>query len=148
SLSLDPDIVVVPYEPSCKADLCSVAAKTRGQVYVTAEELTGDIAFQGLDVRYRQVGLRRSRHIWLAYRNNRRELIGAAIAYRGPLGLNFSFLENRCDLLMLPSLSETESGKASTALLGAAVKAYENFELEDVPLIASEFNVPALLKMG
>src|SRR5262249_32128059 len=64
------------------------------------------------------------------------------------LGLNFSFLENRCDLLMLPSLSETESGKASTALLGAAVKAYENFELEDVPLIASEFNVPALLKMG
>ena len=148
SLSLDGDIVVVPYEPSCKTDLCSLAAKTRGQVYVTAEELTGDLAFQGLDVRYRQVGLRRSRHVWLAYLKSRREPIGAAIAYRGPLGLNFSFLENRCDLLMLPSLSDAEIEKASAALLDAAVKAYENFELGEIPLIASEFNLPALLTIG
>ena len=49
---------------------------------------------------------------------------------------------------MLPSLSDTEIEKASAALLSAAVSTYENFELEEIPLIASEFNVPALLKVG
>jgi hypothetical protein len=148
SLPVDENIVVVPYGPTYKADLCSLAARTRGHVYVAAEELTGDVPFNALDIRYRQVGLKRSRHVWLAYRNDGRELLGAAVAYRGPLGLNFSFLENRCDLLLLPSLSETEMESASIALLQGAMKAYENFELEDIPLIASESNVPALLKVG
>jgi hypothetical protein len=148
SLSLEGDIRLVPYEPSYKADLCALAAQTRGHVYVAAEELTGDVPLQSLDVLYRQVGLRRYRQVWLAYRNKSKEPVGAAIAYRGPLGLNFSFLENRCDLLLSPSLSAIESGRASAALLGAAVTAYEKFELEHIPLIASEQDVPALLKLG
>jgi hypothetical protein len=148
SLSSDGDIIVVPYEPSRKADLCSLAARTRGHVYVAAEELTGDVPFNGLDIRYRQVELRRYRHVWLAYSKDKKGPIGAAIAYRGPLGLNFSFLENRCDLLLLPSLSDIETERASAALLSSAVGVYENFELGDIPLIASEHNVPALLKVG
>jgi hypothetical protein len=53
-----------------------------------------------VDELYRGVGLRRTRHVWLAYRANKEEPVGAAIAYRGPLGVNFSYLENRCDLLL------------------------------------------------
>jgi hypothetical protein len=94
------------------------------------------------------VGLRRTRHVWLAYNKRQNRPIGAAIAYRGPLGLNFSFLENRCDLLLLPSLPETELASAAAALLNAAVTAYENFELEHIPVIVSEDNISVLLNLG
>jgi hypothetical protein len=62
--------------------------------------------------------------------------------------LNFSFLENRCDLLFSPSLSEAEVGSAAAALLASAVTAYDNFELEHIPVIVSESSVPPLLKLG
>jgi hypothetical protein len=148
SLPADGGIRVIPYESSYKADLCSIAATTRGHVYVAAEELAGDVSFKALDLLYRQVDLRRSRHVWLAYRKGKSEPIGAAIAYRGPLGLNFSFLENRCDLLLSPSLSEAEIQSAAAALLGAAVTAYENFELQQIPLIAGDNALPALSRLG
>ncbi len=148
SLPADGGIRVIPYDLSYRADLCSIAATTRGTVYVAAEELAGDVSFKALDLLYRQVGLRRSRHVWLAYRKGKSEPIGAAIAYRGALGLNFSFLENRCDLLLSPSLSETEIQSAAAALLGAAVAAYENFELEHIPLVVGDHAVPALARLG
>ena len=139
---------IVNYDPNCNKDLCSIAEKTKGRVYVAAEELAGDVTFKALDLLYRRVGLRRTRHVWLAYDKRQNRPIGAAIAYRGPLGLNFSFLENRCDLLLLPSLSEAELKSATAALLNAAVTAYENFEMEHIPVIVSEDNVPVLLNLG
>jgi hypothetical protein len=148
SLASDVGISLVPYDPSHNQALCSMASLTRGHVYVAAEELTGDVPFKGLDGLYRRVGLRRTRHVWLAYRKGKDELMGAAIAYRGPLGLNFSFLENRCDLLLPSYLSAAEMETASSALLGAALSAYENFELEEIPVIASENAITALTKLG
>jgi hypothetical protein len=148
SLPADPGVRLVPYEASHNRDLCAMASLTRGHVYVAAEELAGDVTFKGLDGLYRRVGLRRTRHVWLAYRKTKDELMGAVIAYRGPLGLNFSFLENRCDLLLPSYLSPAELESASTSLLGAAATAYENFELEDIPVIAAEHNIPALGKLG
>lgn len=139
---------VVPYEPSHRADLCALAAAVRGNVYVIAEELAGDVSFNALDLLYRRVGLRRTRHVWLAYGNTKREPIGAAIVYRGPLGLNFSFLENRCDLLLSPSLSESEIHSTAAALLGEAVTAYDSFELEHIPVVANENSAAALSKLG
>jgi hypothetical protein len=92
--------------------------------------------------------LRRSRHVWLAYRANKEEPIGAAIAYRGPLGINFSYLENRCDLLLLPTLPDSEVADVSSALLTAASAAYEDFELDEIPVIADEMATHALVKLG
>jgi hypothetical protein len=148
AMPVDGTVRVVNYDPACKADLCSLAAVTKGHVYVAAEELEGDVSFKALDLLYRRVGLRRTRHVWLAYSKRQNKPIGAAIVYRGPLGLNFSFLENRCDLLFSPALSEAEVTSAASALLTSAVTAYENFELEHIPVIVSENSVPALLKVG
>jgi hypothetical protein len=144
----DTGVKVVAYEQSRNRDLCAIASMTRGNVYVIAEELAGDVPFKSLDGLYRRVGLRRTRHVWLAYRKGKDEVMAAAIAYRGPLGLNFSFLENRCDLLLPSHLSTTEVEAAASALLAAASTAYDNFELEDIPLISSENAVPALQKLG
>src|SRR6267143_637968 len=76
------------------------------------------------------------------------ELVGAAIAYRGPLGLNFSYLENRCDLLLHPSLPESDALGVVASLLKASSVAYRDFELDAIPVIADQISVPALLKLG
>jgi hypothetical protein len=148
SMPVDGTTRVVNYDPVHGPDLCGLAEVTKGHVYVAAEELGGDVSFKALDLLYRRVGLRRTRHVWLAYNKRQSKPIGAAIAYRGPLGLNFSFLENRCDLLLSPSLSETELLSAAAALLSTAVTAYENFELEHIPVIVSETSMPTLRQLG
>jgi hypothetical protein len=141
-------IRVVPYSASHKSALLEIASRARGRIYVVAEELEQDTEFETVAELYRSVGLRRSRHVWLAYRANKEEPIGAAIAYRGPLGINFSYLENRCDLLLLPTLPDSEVADVSSALLTAASAAYKDFELAEIPVIADEMATHALVKLG
>lgn len=141
-------IRTVPYNSSHKQALCAIASAARGNIYVTAEELRSDVEFEAVDELYRRVGLRRTRHVWLAYRGNRDEPVGAAIAYRGPLGLNFSYLENRCDLLLNPALPESDALSVVASLLRASSVAYRDFELDEIPVIADQIAVPALLKLG
>jgi hypothetical protein len=139
---------VVPYDPSHKEALVAIASAARGGIYVTAEELSEDVELEATDELYRRVGLRRTRRIWLAYRDNKSEPIGAALAYRGPLGTNFSYLENRCDLLLLPTLPESDVMDIVQSLLKASSVAYGDFELDEIPLIADEMATHALLKLG
>jgi hypothetical protein len=141
-------IRTVAYNSSHKAALAAIATAARGSIYVAAEELTGDVEFEAIDELYRRVGLRRIRRVWLAYRGNKEEPIGAAIAYRGPLGLNFSYLENRCDLLLNPTLPESEALGVVTSLLKASAAAYRDFELDEIPVITDQIAVPALLRLG
>ena len=144
----EPEVNVVAYEPSQKATLCAFAAGVRGQIYVVAEGLAGDVEFAGINQLYRRVGLRRTRHVWLAYRTGTQEVLGAVIAYRGPLGINFSYLENRCDLLISPTVSQNETSAVARALLRAAVEAYQDFELDEIPLIANDHAAQACRHLG
>lgn len=141
-------IRLVPYDPSHKEALCEIARASRGQVYLNAEELGLDVELKAVDELYRSVGLRRTRQVWLAYQGLRNEPIGAAIAYRGPLGANFSFLENRCDLLLHPKLPESEVPDVVTTLLKASFAAYEDFELDAVPVIADALASLVLVQLG
>ena len=141
-------VSVVPYDRSQKAALCAIASAVRGNVYISAEDLDRDVEFQEVDELYKQVGLRRTRQVWLAYRRHTDEPLGAALAYRGPLGINFSYLENRCDLLLSSTLSQSEVSDVVASLLRAASAAYHDFELDEIPLIADEIANDALLKLG
>jgi hypothetical protein len=141
-------IRTVAYNASHKGALSVIASAARGNIYVTAEELTGDVEFEAVDELYRRVGLRRTRHVWLAYKGNKAEPVGAAIAYRGPLGLNFSYLENRCDLLLHPTLPASEALGVVASLLKASSVAYRDFELDEIPVITDQIAVPAMLKLG
>lgn len=144
----EPEVYVVAYDPSQKAMLCAVAAAVRGHLYVVAEGLAGDVEFRGIDQLYRQVGLRRTRHVWIAYRTRTQELLGAAIAYRGPLGINFSYLENRCDLLISPNVSSADAPGVARGLLRAVSPAYDNFELDEIPLVADAHSAEACRQLG
>jgi hypothetical protein len=148
SLPTQNRIRVVPYDASHQEAFLEIAAAARGSIYVAAEELEHDVEFNAVDELYRRVGLRRTRHVWLAYRAHKEEVVGAAIAYRGPLGVNFSYLENRCDLLLHPTLPEAEVSEAAAALLTASAEAYRDFELEEIPVIAEEMATHVLYKLG
>ncbi len=97
---------------------------------------------------YRSVGLRRTRRVWLAYRGYKDEPIGAAIAYRGPLGVNFSYIENRCVLLLHPALPDSDVAAVAASLLKASSRAYQGFELEAIPVITDEIAAAAMSQLG
>jgi hypothetical protein len=141
-------IRVVPYDPSHKRALCEFARASRGEIYVAAEELALDVELKAVDELYRNVGLRRTRQVWLAYSQGKNEPMGAALAYRGPLGANFSYLENRCDLLLHPNLADSDVSEVVVGLLGAASTAYQDFELGAIPVIADALASVVLIQLG
>jgi hypothetical protein len=141
-------VQIVPYDYSQHDALCTLAVLARGNVYVTAEELDRDVELRSVDGLYRSVGLRRTRQVWLAYRDNTDQPVGAAVAYRGPLGLNFSFIENRCDLLLHPALSAADAAAVTARLLEASLDAYTDFELDEIPVVADPAAAPALRALG
>jgi len=148
ALPTDRNIRVVAYDPSHHAALCALAILVRGSIYVKAEQLTRDVHLRAVDDMYRSVGLRRTRRVWLAYQGYKDEPIGAAIAYRAPLGINFSYIENRCDLLVHPTLPESDVPSVVASLLNACATAYEDFELDEIPVIADQTAAPGLIKLG
>jgi len=141
-------IRIVPYSPSQKEPLSTIATAARGSVYVTAEELREDVEFKAVDEMYRKVGLRRTRRVWLAYRGYKDEPIGAVIAYRGPLGVNFSYIENRCDLLLHPTVPDSEVYGVASCLLKVATSAYQGFELNAIPVITDQIAATAMTQLG
>ena len=139
---------VVPYDASHNQALCVLGTLARGPLYVQAEDLAQDVELQTIDSVYRTVGLRRTRQVWLAYRGRPDIAVGAAIAYRGPLGLNFSFLENRCDLLLHPALSGADAFAVTSALVGALGAGYADFELDEIPIVADQSATQSLHSLG
>jgi hypothetical protein len=145
----DRAVLAVPYDHSQREDLCALAIVARGGVYIRSEELDSDVELRGLDELYRRAGLRRTRQVWLAYANRHGDQpVGAALAYRGPLGVNFSYLESRCDLLLDPTLAEHMRPAVVATLLNASAAAYSDFEIDEIPIIADQVSAPALLGFG
>ena len=123
--------------------------RTRSAVFFKAEELFDeDINLDGVDQLYRRVGLRRYRRIKLVRDRRSSRLIGAALAYRGPLGMNFSFLENRCDLLIDPALSQDMALSVCNALCFSVSDTYLDFEPKVLPILIDTRQSTALLHMG
>jgi hypothetical protein len=119
-----------------KEEFVQLVRVARGAVFLRGEELDhDDVELEELDQFYRRAGLRRFRRIFVARVPRSEEILGAAVAYRGPLGFNFSFLENRCDLILRPGLSDIERKAAVCALLCEAKETYNDFEPGVLPLV-------------
>jgi hypothetical protein len=129
-------------------ELATLARRCRSQVYVSAEELDGpDLLLDEVDRLYRLVGLRRYRRIWMALTRTGLP-VAAAIAYRGPLGLNFSFLENRCDLLLSSECPPADVAAAVAALLGRAASTYDDLPLDTVMVTCDHRTAATVMVMG
>jgi hypothetical protein len=120
-----------------RSDLTEIqvfVAECRLSVFVEAEDLkSDDLGLDAVDQIYRRVGLRRYRKVFLV-RDRALDIVGVALAYRGPLGINFSFLENRCDLILRPHEALERASLICTALCGIAAGTYTSFEPEALHL--------------
>jgi hypothetical protein len=146
-----PGLVVTPVEPSSRGAFVALAVAARGPAYVAAEGLAdADLSLAGLDRLYRKVGLFRYRRVWLASRRDAAGVtpIAALVAHRGPLGLNYSFIENRADLLVAPGCPSDQLNAAAAALLDAAAETYATFRPGVFPLLADEPSAVALARTG
>ena len=141
----DRSIVVSPLD-SDRADCMRDLVTGRfGPVYVASEELDRtDLELAATDEIYRQVGLRRYRRIFAARDRATDRLLGVAIAWRGPLGFNFSFLENRCDLITAPDISSERRAAVASALLSATLPVYNDFEPGGMYLITGSIEAAVL----
>jgi hypothetical protein len=130
-------------------ELRHAVTAARSAVYCAAEALVDDdIALEAVDQLYAHVGLRRYRRILIARSTTSSGILGVAVAYRGPLGLNFSFLENRCDLILAPALSAARAREVCAALTAAVGPTYEHFEPGAVPIVIDTGYAEALRALG
>jgi hypothetical protein len=133
--------------PSDPSELRKLAAQLRGDPFVVAEGLDeDDFELARIDQAYRRVGLFRYRRGWLAHHDGR--LVAALVAYRGPLGLNYSFIENRADLLVAPECSPQQVVAVTRQLVAAASDTYRDFRPGYVPLFVDERCAPLLAATG
>jgi hypothetical protein len=131
------DLVVSPVVAENQSELSELAGAARGRVYAIAEGLTDpDFELRGIDQLYRRAGLFRYRRAWLAHQ--RGELVAALVAFRGPLGLNYSFIENRAELFVSSSCSPGSTPHVTRALLSAASECYRDFKPGHIPLFVDE----------
>ena len=130
-------------------ELLQAVAAARSAVYCAAEALSdGDLNLDAVDQLYAHVGLRRYRRILIARSTASSAILGVAIAYRGPLGLNFSFLENRCDLILAPARGAASAREVCAALTAAVAATYKDFEPGVVPIVIDRGNAEALRALG
>ncbi|MDT7041210.1 hypothetical protein [Candidatus Nitronereus thalassa] len=123
------------YDQSDKELLRALVYQTRGALFWQAEAFDADdVVLDRVDAQYRMVGLRRYRQVLVLHDHKRSAIQGAALMYRAPLGLNFSFLENRCDLLIDPHLGVVESNRVSLALLQRVAECLSDDELAFLPV--------------
>ena len=139
---------VTECDPSHTDLVTAFAQRVRGHVYVEAESLnSGDLDLEETDRLYQDAGLRRYRKVWLTT-NNRGEVIASLIAHRGPLGLNFSFLENRADLLIAPEAEVNDSAIAVQNMVAAASQYYRDFERSMIPIVVCDRGAELLQHLG
>jgi hypothetical protein len=147
--SSDRAIRLQPISSTNRQALYDLAVSSRGPVYAHGEELLhSDILLDEVDALYQEIGLRRYRRGWLAYLPHRSQPVGAVVAYRASLGLNFSFLENRADLLIDSSATLSETSDLVTALLGAVSSQYADFAPGFIPVVADDPTAAVLAALG
>lgn len=143
-------IRVIPLHSLLKDEFLRFVTKQRGEVYVKTEELDiEDISLSKLDKLYQNEGMRRTRIVLLAYSIYSSKILGAAIIYRGPIGLNLSLLENKVDLMIAPEVSErTHQEEVMTSLLHAAGQYYIDFPSPTISVTTEKRERDILCQLG
>jgi hypothetical protein len=130
-------------------EIKAFAREARSEVYMRAEGLDGeDLELDAVQHLYQRVGLQRFRRVFVARQEGAGAIIGIALVYRGPLGLNFSFLENRCDVITKCGLEPQRAGAVYGSLIAACASMYENFEPRAIPLVVDAYDVGILESLG
>ena len=134
----------------CETDIVELQAfieSQRSSVFTNAEQINAEsITLNNLNERYQSAGLFRYRKICVFHQDD--QILGCALAYRGPLGLNFSLLENRCELIIKKNLSKNCAFIVANALLKQAAHYYKSFEPDCLYILTNIQNQALLEQLG
>ena len=118
-----------------------------GNVFVRAEEIDKeDITLENMDTLYKQYDMRRYRRILKIKNISTKKVIACAIANRSPIGLNFSFIENRCYYIIDQNLPERTHLEVLSLLNSQLKETYIDFDLQCIPIV-TDTKTSAYLQM-
>ena len=131
------NISIVRFNKEFQSILFQFLSDKMGTVYVATEEWDqDDIELSHVNEMYNRFGLFRYRAVWLAMNSKYDRLVGVIIAYRGSLGLNFSLMENRIELILGDNLSENIARSVSAKLFESATSVYSSdYPLNIIPAV-------------
>lgn len=120
-----------------------------GEVFVRAEELDqADVQFRGNGRLFRQYGLSLFRQLYKIRHPETGRVVACLIANRAPLGLNFSFLENRAYYIVDKKLLREEREAVLSRMHYAAYGTYYNIALGVVPIVTDPATAEVLFHQG
>ena len=130
-------------------ELIEFVKEQYSNVFVKAEELDQqDILLNTLNNKYEKYGLKRYRRICKVINQETNQIKACIIANRSPIGLNFSFLENRCYYITDNTVKEPELFAMLSVMNNYAAKVYDDFELGKVPIVTDELTSRSLQTLG
>jgi len=126
-------------------ELIAFVTQQYGEVFVRGEELDqADIQLDEIDAIYRKYNLSRRRKILKIRDQKTQQIVACIIANRGPLGLNFSFLESRAYYIVSKDLEESQRQSVLAAMNFATKSFYVNFELQTIPIVTDDLTSKTL----
>ena len=107
-----------------------------GEVFVQAEELNqNDLELTSMNQLYQSYGLQRYRRIVNFRCKSNKQIVASAIINRAPLGINFSFLENRTYYIISEDLTSQERLQLIEEMNDAVKAFYQDFALQVIPIV-------------
>ena len=127
----------------------SFIQKQYGNVFVKAEELDqNDIQLKKVATEFRKCGLNRSRKVFKVKNHRTQQTIACIVANRGPIGLNFSFFENRAYYIIDKTLTNEERNELIPVMNTAIKTYYADFEFQKIPIATDELSSEVLKSQG
>lgn len=106
-----------------------------GNVFVRAEELDQeDIQLKKIANDFKKYGVNRSRKILKILEKESSKILACVIANRGPIGLNFSFFENRAYYILDKNLTKVQREELLPILHQSLKSYYADFEFQKIPI--------------
>ena len=130
-------------------DLIRFVNNQYGEVFMRAEELDQkDIQFDNIGSIYAKYGCIKSRKMLKFLDRKSGKTVGCIIANRSPLGLNFSFLENRAYYIVDLNLPAQEMDQLVQSMNAAIKDTYAGFDLQSIPIVTDKQTAEALKNQG
>ena len=150
-LKFIPETGFFPYEAEevrgIDEELIGCMSDRFGPAFVQAEELNeSDIRLETIGANFQKYGLNRSRKI-VKIKGKSGRLLAALIMNRAPLGINFSYLENRAYYVLAENLRSEERLEVLRFMNQQAKPYYKGISIHAIPIVTDTKSSEALQKL-
>ena len=127
----------------------SFVTKQYGTVFAQGEELNqNDATLAKVGAMFNKYGGVRYRKLLKITDQSTNQLVAAVIANRAPLGLNFSFLENRAYYIIDHQLTNRNLPALLEVMNGHVAEVYEDFALKVIPVVTDQQTADGMIAHG